>query len=140
MSVPKTSFVVKTPDRINYEHILTYQCQPTLTCPRLVAIYEHMEKFYDGHPYSTADFKNAKKTFTEEFWRHAPVELNHWKKKVLEDPINHKSLSRYEILLKMYKYQLQNPLYRFPDTFENRLEEHKRICANVTEGSWGNFE
>ena len=134
------ALVVKTPDSINFDQIMKIQCQPTLTCPRLVAIYNHMETFYNDRTYSITDFDNAKKTFTEEFWVHAPGELKYWRDKMLEDPINHKSIAKYDVLLKLYKYSIQNPLHRFPDNFEDKISEQQRICFNVMQGSWGNFE
>ena len=111
-----------------------------MACPRLVAIFEHMEKFYNGHSYSIADFKSAKKTFSEEFWFHAPNELKYWKEKVLEDPINHRTITKYDILLKTYKYQLQHPLYRFPTSLKEKINAQKTVCAHVTQTSWGNFD
>ena len=129
-----------TQDRLRHETIKNIQCQPSLSRPRFVAIYEHMEKFYDGHSYSLSDFKSAKKTFDEEFWCHAPNVLKYWREKVLEDPINHRSITRYAIHLKLYKYQIQNPLYRYPNDAEEKSREQGRICANIIQGTWGNFE
>ena len=81
-----------------------------------------------------------KKTFEEEFWCHAPNVLKYWREKALEDPINHRSITRYAIHLKLYKYQIQNPLYRYPDNAGEKSKEQGRICANIIPGTWGNFE
>ena len=140
MSTPQVSQLAKSQDRIRYEEIMSYPCQPSLRCSKLVAIYEHMENFYNGHPYTVSDFRCAKQAFDEEFWRHAPAELKYWKERIMQDPINHKSTTRYDILLKLYKFQIQNPLYRFPDNLDEKIAEFKRVCESVGQNSWGNFE
>ena len=123
--------VIKTSDKEEYETIMTFQCQPKLTCLRFVALQNHMQNFFDGHPFRVIDFQRAKKSYDEEFWKHAPQELRTAKENLLDDPINHLIIDNYAEMLKVYKYQLRYPSYQLPQDPTEQRHEIQRIVDHI---------
>ena len=123
--------LMKTSDREEYEVIINFQCHPSLSCPKFVAIRKHMQDFFCWHSFCFIYYKKAKKTYEEEFWYHAPADLKEMKKNLLADPLNHLTVDKYSLLLKLYKYQTKYPLYKLPDDPTEKKSEVERIVNYV---------
>ena len=129
------SDLIKTSDEEEYQVIMSFECWPSLTCPRFQAIQNHIKHFYDGHSFRSDDYQRAKKTLEQEFWHHAPVDLKTLKIQIQNDPADHLTIDRYSLSLKLYKYQIEHPMYKFPDDPLARRSEEIRIVNYVIEKS-----
>ena len=129
------SDLVITSNEEQYQVITSFQCQPSLTCPRFAAIQNHIKRFYVGHSFRFVDYQRAKKTYEQEFWHHAPVDLQNLRLQLLNDPTDHLTVDRYSLFLKLYKYQIEHPLYKFPENPLKRRSEELRIVNYVFDQS-----
>ena len=129
------SDLVKTSDEEEYQVIMSFDCQPSLMCPRFQAIQNHIKNFYDGHSFRFIDYHRAKKVYEQEFWYHAPVQLQNLKIQLLNNPTDHLTIDKYSLFLKLYKYQIEHPLYKFPDDPLARRSEELRIVNYIFDKS-----
>ena len=129
------SSLVSTSIDEEYQVIMSFECQPSLTCSRFAAIQNHIKRFYDGHSFRFVNYQRAKKAYEQEFWRHASADLQTLRLQLLNDPTDHLTVDRYSLFLKLYKYQIEHPMYKFPDDPVERRSEELRIVNYVFDQS-----
>ena len=120
---------------------LNYKCQcETLTCRRLVAVREHIEDYCQENDLNHPHNEIIKELYEEEFWNHAPFQLIMLRDRLNFDPLNIEIVEKYSKQLKIYKYRIQNPTYKFPEDPTERLHEKRRIVKEMTSLRWDNYE
>lgn len=141
MAMAQALLLLRNSDKSEYEimsilDFLKVQCLPCLTCPKFLAIREHMEDFCDELSIHTVDNEIVKNAYEKEFWHHAPSKLKELKQMLKNDSSNHHVLDKYCVQFKLYKYQIKNPLYKLPSDPDHRRFEKRRIVKHMSKYVW----